>query len=75
MDGEKAWDDSPGEFLAGLSRHLCGKEGVDIELADILRVHLLQGCPAADAVEQAKAAIVKLAVDRANVPSAEGAHV
>ena len=74
MGGEKESDDSPAEFLADLAKQLSEKEGVDVGLADILVVHLLQGSPTPDAVAQAKAAIVKLASDRANLPPAEGAQ-
>jgi hypothetical protein len=74
MGGENESDGSPAEFLADLAKQLSAKEGVDGALADILGVHLLQESPSPDAIAQAKAAIVKLAGDRANLPPAESAH-
>jgi hypothetical protein len=71
MDFENESEDSPAEFLADLAKQLCANEGVDICLADILRVHFLQESPSPDAVALAKAAIVKLAGERANLAGAE----
>jgi hypothetical protein len=66
--------ESPAEFLGKLAVALREKDGVDVGLADILGKHLLTGTPAADAVAQAKAAILKLAGDRANPPTSEAGH-
>jgi hypothetical protein len=73
MDGENELDSPPAEFLANLAQQLSEQEGVDVGLAGIVGVHLLQGSPSPDAVAQAKAAIVKLAGERASLPPAEGA--
>jgi hypothetical protein len=71
MGFEKESDEAPAEFLADLAKQLSAKEGVDVDLTEILRVHLLQESPSPDAVALAKAAIVKLAGDRANLAAAE----
>jgi hypothetical protein len=66
--------ESPAEFLEKLAIALREKDGVDAGLADILEKHLLTVTPAVDAVTQAKAAILKLAGERANPPASESAH-
>ncbi|UGY20972.1 hypothetical protein HAP41_0000049680 (plasmid) [Bradyrhizobium barranii subsp. apii] len=71
MQEKKEPGQSTAEFLAGLAKHLFEKEGVDVGLADILGAHLLQASPTPDAVAKAKTAIVKLAGNRANPPTAK----
>lgn len=57
--------ESPADFLAALGGKLV-ETSTDTALAQILGEHMLQAAPASDAVAKAKAAIVKLAGDRAN---------
>jgi hypothetical protein len=64
-------NESPDEFLTRLGKELVTQEGVDIDLASILAAHLLTGAPAADAIANAKADILKLADDRATPPEPE----
>jgi len=59
------------DFFGNLRMKLRGKEGVDIGLADILAEHLLVAAPAVDAVAESKAAILKLASERASPPKPE----
>lgn len=66
--------DTPDAFLKGLGESLKGKDGVDADLATILKTHLLKGAPAQNAVTQAKDAILKLASERANPPKPEVAN-
>jgi hypothetical protein len=73
MEGEEKPSETPEAFLAGLGKRLSGKEGVDQGLAEILKTHLLTVAPAQDAVARAKAAILKLARERASPPKAEEA--
>jgi hypothetical protein len=68
MEGEGASRESPATFLARLGKHLSDKQGVDVGLAEILSIHLLKAAPAQDAVAKAKAAILKLASERAHAP-------
>jgi hypothetical protein len=60
--------DSPADFLAQLSTALLAHEGVDSELAEILKTHILAIAPATDCVTKAKAAISALAKKRAAPP-------
>jgi hypothetical protein len=62
------------EFFNALENHLKGKDGGDVQLADILKTHILKAAPAQNAVAQAKDAIVKLAGERANPPKPEVAN-
>lgn len=57
--------DTPELFLAILSETLKASDDVDIDLAGILSDHLLTVTPHANAVANAKAAIVALAAKRA----------
>ena len=57
--------DTPEVFLATLSEALKASDDVDVDLADILSDHLLTVTPHANAVGNAKAAIVALAAKRA----------
>ena len=66
--------ESPNDFLANLGKALRDQENVDAGLAEILATHLLTAAPAVDAVAEAKAAILKLASDRANPPLPEANH-
>lgn len=50
MDGEAELDDSPAGFLTSLGEQLSEKDGVDVDLAEILRTHLLKVSPTQDAV-------------------------
>jgi hypothetical protein len=63
--------ETPAEFLANLGNALCGKENVDVGLADILAKHLLTAAPTVDALAKAKDAILRLAGERANPPKPE----
>jgi hypothetical protein len=74
MVGAEESDESPAAFLTALGKHLSEKDGVDVDLVDILRTHLLKVSPTQDAVAQAKAAIIKLAGERANPPKKEEAN-
>jgi len=56
---------TPDAFLAGVSKALTASADVDVELAGILADHLLTVRPHANAVANAKAAIVALAAKRA----------
>lgn len=72
--GTKEQESEPtAEFLEELGKHLSQQDGVDPELANIVRAHLLRVEPAQDVVVQAKAAIVRLAGERAAPPKAEEA--
>jgi hypothetical protein len=62
--------ETPAHFLTNLGKVLREKD-VDVDLADILTIHLLTATPAVDAVAKAKASILKLASDRANPPKLE----
>jgi hypothetical protein len=57
--------ETPDTFLTKLAETLKGTEGVDADLASILTDNLLTVGPHANAVANAKAAIVKLAAKRA----------
>lgn len=57
--------DTPEVFLATLSETLKASDDVDVDLAGILCDHLLSVTPHANAVANAKAAIVALAAKRA----------
>lgn len=56
--------ETPEEFLAWVSEKLRESADVDADLASILADHLLTATPHADAVANAKAAIVAVAVKR-----------
>lgn len=56
---------SPATFLAGVSKALKVSTDVDADLASLLSNHLLTIMPHANAVANAKAAIVALAAKRA----------
>lgn len=58
-------EDTPGVFLATLSETLKALDQVDVGLAGILSDHLLTVTPHANALVNAKAAIVALAAKRA----------
>lgn len=57
--------ETPEVFLAGVSKDLKASADVDADLARIISGHLLTSTPHADAVANAKAAIVSLASKRA----------
>lgn len=57
--------DTPEVFLATLSETLKASDDVDVGLAGILSDHLLTVTPHANAVANAKAAIIALAAKRA----------
>ncbi|SFP43426.1 hypothetical protein [Qipengyuania nanhaisediminis] len=57
--------DSPEVFLSTLSETLSASDNVDVDLAVILSDQLLTVTPHADAIANAKAAIVALAAKRA----------
>lgn len=57
--------ETPDAFLAGVSEDLKSSADVDAALASILSDHLLTATPHADAVANAKAAIVAIAAKRA----------
>ena len=56
MHNEPREQETPEMFLASLGGNLREQEGVDLDLAEILREHILKVSPGADAVSQAKAA-------------------
>ena len=58
-------DPTPAAFLAELGQALTTREGEDAELATIVVEHILAPVPAEDCVEQAMAAINRLAASRA----------
>lgn len=68
MADEAEAGDSPAEFLAHLSSGLLVQEGVDKELAEILKAHILAVSPAPNCITKAKAAILALAKKRAAPP-------
>lgn len=74
MEGEAEPAESPEVFLTTLGESLTQREGVDADLADILKTHILKAVPAQNAVAQAKDAILKLAGQRANPPKPEVAN-
>lgn len=74
VEGETEAADTPDAFLKALGESLKGKEGIDADLATILKTHLLKTAPAQNAVTQAKDAILKLAGERANPPQPEVAN-
>lgn len=57
--------DTPDAFLAGVSKTLKASADVDVDLASILSDHLLTVTPHANAIANAKAAIVAMATKRA----------
>lgn len=61
----KQVEDTQGSFLAELGNALSTQEGVDAELAEILKRNLLQAAPSDQCVDNARAAILKLAEERA----------
>ena len=58
-------------FLNALGKNLKLKDGVDVNLSDILVTHVLNAEPAQNAVALAKDAILRLAAERANPPKPE----
>ncbi|MHB0790639.1 hypothetical protein [Bradyrhizobium sp. 5.13L] len=74
MEGEAEPAESPEVFLTTLGESLTQREGVDADLADILKTHILKAVPAQNAVAQAKDAILKLAAERAYSPKPEVAN-
>jgi hypothetical protein len=58
--------ETTGEFLDALGDGLTRKDGVDVNLADILKAHILKAAPDQNAVAKAKDAILKLADERAS---------
>jgi hypothetical protein len=72
MEGEAKSAETPEAFLNALGDSLKGKDGADTDLVEILVAHILKAAPAKNAVANAKDAILKLAVERAN-PSKQGA--
>ena len=66
--------DTPDAFLKALGESLKGKEGVDADMADILKTHILKVSPAQNALAQAKDAILKLAGERASPAKPEVAN-
>lgn len=72
MEEEQSTETSE-EFLVGVSERLHAGPDTDIDLADILKVHILQTAPANDAVVKAKAAIIELAQKRAATAAPDNA--
>jgi len=66
--------ETPADFLAALTKALGDSEGVDTDLAVILRDHLLTITPQANAVASAKVAITQLAAKRASSEEAAVAN-
>jgi len=66
--------DTPNVFLEALSKRMKEEEGVDADLAEILKKYILKALPAHDAVAQAKNEILQLASERANPPKSEVAN-
>ena len=66
-------EDAPEDFLKSLGESLKQTEGVDVGLADIIKTHILVAAPPQNAVEQARAAILKLAGERASSSIQESA--
>lgn len=65
--------ETPDVFLAGVAETLNASADMDAGLASILSDHLLTITPHANAVANAKAAIIELAVERA-APAEEKAN-
>jgi hypothetical protein len=57
-------EDPPDTFLVALGERLSEQDGIDANLARILKAHILTIAPAEDAVAKAKEAILKLANER-----------
>ena len=74
MDDEAKPLDTTDALLNAIGANLISKEGVDADLAAILTTHLIKAAPAANAVAQAKEAIVALATERANPMKVEAAN-
>ncbi|TGR23146.1 MULTISPECIES: hypothetical protein [unclassified Mesorhizobium] len=66
--------DTPDSFLSALAEGLTVREGVDTDLADILKRHILKAAPAQNAVIEAKDAILQLAGRRAALPVPDGTN-
>jgi len=64
MDNQEEAE-TPAAFLKDVGVRLADQKDVDGDLAAILCIHILAGEVADDAVTQAKAAILALAVERA----------
>lgn len=63
---------TPAEFLVQLANALPRQEGADADLSAILRQHVVTDKPGGDCVAKAKAAIVRLAEQRAAPAQQEG---
>ena len=74
MEDGKYVAETPNEFLKALAESLKGTQGVDVGMADILKVHILNAAPTQNAVAQAKDAILNLAAERANPAEPEVDH-
>ena len=71
-DKETDGTETPAEFLVSLGQSLREQDDVDAGLAEIISAYLLTAKPSADAVSRARAAILKLARDRAVHQTPEG---
>jgi hypothetical protein len=74
VDTEVKPIETPAAILDALGDNLGGKEGVDVDLANILKTHILKAAPTQNAVYQAKDAILKLAGKRANSTKPEATN-
>jgi hypothetical protein len=74
VDTEVKPIETPTAILDALGDDLGAKEGVDIDLANILKSHILKAAPAHNAVFQAKDAIPKLAGKRADSTKSEASN-
>jgi hypothetical protein len=66
--------ETPAAILDALGNDLEGKEGVDVDLVNILKTHILTATPTQNAVFQAKDAILKLAGKRADSTKSEATN-
>ena len=58
-------EDTHAAFFEEIGAALSAREGIDNDLVEILKLHLLRTKPDEDCVENAKAAILELAANRA----------
>jgi hypothetical protein len=65
MERDDQPEETPDAFLKALGESLSANADVDQSVANILAKNILKGAPDANAVSQAKDAILKLAAERA----------
>jgi|GEM_PF-5682402 len=71
MESDSDERETPDTFLNALGESLTGYDCIDMDLAVILTTHILKAAPAANAVAEARDAILRLATERAELPRGE----